>query len=245
MATTPPPSASGTTRRRSRPRPWGRSPLADRLRLRAFLRLPRRRDLAVGAAAGRELPPDRAAARREVSPVRGHGRQGRRLDAKASCLCAGQAVLPVLGARRRSRPAPYLQGVGGPYKGKFDDGWDAMRERVFGARMHWGGYLPIPSSRRARPTMAAWANPGVPAGVPARLMEVFAGFVEHVDAQAGKVIDELERAGPSRQHAGVLHLRRQRLARRPERLDQRAAGPEQHPEHDRAAARRAERARRA
>ena len=26
-------------------------------------------------------------------------------------------------------------------------------------------------------------------------MEVFAGFVEHVDAQAGKVIDELDREG--------------------------------------------------
>ena len=45
-------------------------------------------------------------------------------------------------------------------------------------------------------------------------MEVFAGFVEHVDAQVGKVVDELDRLGHPRQHDRLLHLRRQRLERR-------------------------------
>ena len=51
-------------------------PLADRRghRLRLLLRLPRRRDLAMGAAARRELQRDRAAARREISPERRSGR---------------------------------------------------------------------------------------------------------------------------------------------------------------------------
>ena len=52
-------------------------PLAERLRLRIFLRLPRRRDLAVGAAPDRELRRGRAAARRsEIPPDHRHGRQG-------------------------------------------------------------------------------------------------------------------------------------------------------------------------
>ena len=43
--------------------------------------------------------------------------------------------------RRRPRPAPCGQGVGGPYQGQFDDGWDAYRERVF-ARQKELGIMP-------------------------------------------------------------------------------------------------------
>ena len=82
------------------------------------------------------------------------------------------------------------------YKGRFDDGWDAMRERVF-KRQKELGWIPADTSLTARPeSMASWES--IPASQRAfqlRLMEVFAGFVEHVDVQAGKVIDELERQG--------------------------------------------------
>ena len=82
------------------------------------------------------------------------------------------------------------------YKGRFDDGWDAMRERVF-KRQKELGWIPADTKLTARPqTMASWDS--IPANQRAfqlRLMEVFAGFVEHVDVQAGKVIDELERLG--------------------------------------------------
>ena len=72
-------------------------------------------------------------------------------------------------------------------------------------------------------------------------MEIFAGFTEHADVQAGKVIDELDRLGLRDNTIVILHLRRQRLERRgPARHDQRTARAEQHPEHDRAAARGAE-----
>ena len=44
--------------------------------------------------------------------------------------------------------------------------------------------------------MAAWDNiPEAQLPFQRRLMEVFAGFVEHVDVQAGRVIDELDRLG--------------------------------------------------
>jgi len=82
------------------------------------------------------------------------------------------------------------------YKGRFDDGWDALRERTFERQKELGW---IPANTRLTPraeSMAAWDT--IPASQRAfqlRLMEVFAGFVEHVDAQAGKVVDELDRLG--------------------------------------------------
>lgn len=82
------------------------------------------------------------------------------------------------------------------YKGQFNDGWDAMRERVF-KRQKELGWIPADTRLTARAeSMASWDS--IPADERAfqlRLMEVFAGFVEHVDVQAGKVIDELERLG--------------------------------------------------
>ena len=54
--------------------------------------------------------------------------------------------------------------------------------------------------------MAAWDSiPESERPFQRRLMEVFAGFVEHVDIQAGKVIDELD-ARHARQHHRVLLL---------------------------------------
>ena len=82
------------------------------------------------------------------------------------------------------------------YKGRFDDGWDALRERTFERQKELGW---IPANTKLTPraeSMAAWASiPESERPFQRRLMEVFAGMVEHVDVQAGKVIDELERMG--------------------------------------------------
>ena len=51
-------------------------------------------------------------ARREVPPERGPGRQGHHLDAQAPLLRPRQALLRVLGPRRRSRASPRFEGVG-------------------------------------------------------------------------------------------------------------------------------------
>ena len=82
------------------------------------------------------------------------------------------------------------------YKGKFDDGWDALRERTF-ARQKELGWIPGDTKLTSRAgSMAAWASiPEAERPFQRRLMEVFAGFVEHVDAQIGKLVDELERLG--------------------------------------------------
>jgi arylsulfatase len=82
------------------------------------------------------------------------------------------------------------------YKGKFDDGWDAYRERVFARQKQLGW---IPADTRLTPrvdSMSSWDSiPQAQRPFQLRLMEIYAGFVEHVDVQAGKLIDELERLG--------------------------------------------------
>jgi len=82
------------------------------------------------------------------------------------------------------------------YKGKFDDGWDAYRERVF-ARQEERGWIPRSAKLTPRPdTLAAWDSiPKDEKPFQRRLMEVFAGFTEHADHHAGRIIDEIERQG--------------------------------------------------
>ena len=82
------------------------------------------------------------------------------------------------------------------YKGKFDDGWDQYRERVF-AKQKQLGWIPKDAKLTPRPaTLPAWDSiPEDEKPFQRRLMEVFAGFSEHADAQAGKLIDEIERQG--------------------------------------------------
>ncbi|QJW98571.1 arylsulfatase [Frigoriglobus tundricola] len=82
------------------------------------------------------------------------------------------------------------------YKGRFDDGWDKYRERVF-ARQTQLGWVPKGTKLTPRPdTLAAWDSiPEAERPFQRRLMEVFAGFVEHTDAQVGKLVDGMERLG--------------------------------------------------
>ncbi len=82
------------------------------------------------------------------------------------------------------------------YKGQFDEGWDAMRERVF-KRQKALGWIPADAELTSRAdTMPAWDSiPESERPFQRRLMEVFAGFVEHVDAQVGRVVDGLDELG--------------------------------------------------
>lgn len=82
------------------------------------------------------------------------------------------------------------------YKGRFDAGWDVYREQAF-ERQKALGWIPADAQLTPRPsTMAAWDSlPEDERRYQARLMEVYAGFLEHADVQAGKVVDELERLG--------------------------------------------------
>ncbi|MFZ2086985.1 MAG: arylsulfatase [Desulfobaccales bacterium] len=82
------------------------------------------------------------------------------------------------------------------YKGKFDDGWDAMRPALF-KRQKDLGWIPENAKLTPRaPSMAAWDSiPEAEKPFQRRLMEIYAGFTEHVDVQVGKLVDELDRLG--------------------------------------------------
>ena len=82
------------------------------------------------------------------------------------------------------------------YKGKFDDGWEAYRERTY-KRLMEQGMLPANTKLTAIPDeMDKWADiPENQRPFQRRLMEIWAGFGEHADFHAGRVIDELETLG--------------------------------------------------
>jgi arylsulfatase len=82
------------------------------------------------------------------------------------------------------------------YKGKFDQGWDKLREEIF-ARQKKLGWIPADTELTARDkTMPAWADiPESERAFQTRLMEIYAGFVEHTDHQVGKLIEHLDKTG--------------------------------------------------
>ncbi|WP_337749676.1 arylsulfatase [Microbacterium sp. B19(2022)] len=82
------------------------------------------------------------------------------------------------------------------YSGRFDGGWDEYRERVF-ARAKEKNWIPESAELTERDArMPAWDDiPEDEREFQTRLMEIAAGFGEHADVQAGRVIDEIEALG--------------------------------------------------
>ncbi|RCV64512.1 arylsulfatase [Methanophagales archaeon] len=82
------------------------------------------------------------------------------------------------------------------YQGMFDDGWDAYREKVF-ARQKELGIVPQDAElSRHDPDVQDWdALPEEERKLYARMMEVFAGFLEHTDFHIGRLLDFLKVIG--------------------------------------------------
>jgi arylsulfatase len=82
------------------------------------------------------------------------------------------------------------------YKGKFDKGWDAVREETL-ANMKAKGIVPEDTQLTDRPEgVRPWDELNdTEQTVYARLMEVYAGFAEHTDAQVLRLIETLEEIG--------------------------------------------------
>jgi len=78
------------------------------------------------------------------------------------------------------------------YKGKFDQGWDKAREGIF-ARQKEIGVIPDNAEMTPRPAeIPSWDDtPAELKAALARQMEVYAGFLEHVDHHIGRLIDAL------------------------------------------------------
>ncbi|MCP4228021.1 MAG: sulfatase-like hydrolase/transferase, partial [Actinomycetia bacterium] len=86
-------------------------------------------------------------------------------------------------------PAEYVE----KYQGRYDDGWDAVRQRWFENQLDLGV---VPEGTELAPR-----NPGVQPwddlsadrqALYARMQETFAGFLDHTDDQIGRLIDFLQ-----------------------------------------------------
>jgi arylsulfatase A-like enzyme len=82
------------------------------------------------------------------------------------------------------------------YQGVFDDGWEAYRDKVF-ARQKELGIVPADAElSRHDPDVARWADCSAEERhLYARMMEVFAGFLEHTDHHIGRLLDFLREIG--------------------------------------------------
>ncbi len=79
------------------------------------------------------------------------------------------------------------------YKGKFDGGWDKLREESFARQKALGVIPPEGELTKRHPQIPAWDEmPDVMKPILARQMEVYAGFLEHTDYHVGRLIDALE-----------------------------------------------------
>ena len=92
------------------------------------------------------------------------------------------------------------------YRGRYDEGWDVVRERWFNRQLELGV---IPAG-----TVLAPRNPGVKAWddlsdnerrLAARLQEAFAAFLDHTDVQIGRLVDGLRRLGQLDNTILVVH----------------------------------------
>jgi arylsulfatase A-like enzyme len=82
------------------------------------------------------------------------------------------------------------------YKGKFDQGWDKVREETF-ARQKKLGIIPADAKLNPlAPGLPAWETLSAQQKkVYARFMEVYAGFLEQTDYNVGRVIDAIRKTG--------------------------------------------------
>ena len=79
------------------------------------------------------------------------------------------------------------------FKGQFDQGWDKLREETFQRQLELG-VIPPGTQLTPRPEqIPAWDEyPDRYKPVASRLMEVFAGFLAHTDAQIGRIVAAIQ-----------------------------------------------------
>ncbi len=82
------------------------------------------------------------------------------------------------------------------FKGQFDAGWDVLRQRIFD-RQKASGTIPRDTRLTPRPAeLPAWDSLSADQKrIAARFMEAYAAQLAYVDAQIGRVLDELDASG--------------------------------------------------
>lgn len=92
------------------------------------------------------------------------------------------------------------------YRGRFDMGWDKLREETF-ARQKKLGVVPANTTLTPRPKeLPAWDSfPEQTQRMLARQMEVYAGFLAHTDHEIGRLIATIK-AGPNADNTLILYI---------------------------------------
>ena len=185
-----------------------------RRRLRVLLRLHRRR----GATSGtRRSTKARRRSRPKKTPEEGYHLMEDMTDKAIGWIGQQKALAPdkpffvyfAPGATHAPHHVP--KEWADKYKGKFDQGWDKLREETF-ARQKKLGVIPADCQLTARhKEIPAWDEmPEAFKPVLRREMEVYAGFLEYTDHHVGRLLDALKKLEHPRRHARLLHHRRQR-----------------------------------
>jgi arylsulfatase len=86
-------------------------------------------------------------------------------------------------------PPEYLE----KYRGRYDEGWDVIRQRWFDRQLELGIVPPGTELAPHNPGVRPWDDLTVPEQrLAARLQEAFAAFLDHTDAQIGRLVDFLD-----------------------------------------------------
>jgi arylsulfatase A-like enzyme len=93
-----------------------------------------------------------------------------------------------------------------PYRGKFDRGWDSLREEVF-QRQKQLDVIPVDAELTPRPqSVPAWDSLSADQKkLFARQMEVYAGFISHTDHEVGRLLKAVQQ-GPGGDNTLVLYI---------------------------------------
>jgi len=190
-----PPSLASATRCRRGRQPGGAiRRLADRQRLRVLLRLRLRRDHQYYPSLYEGTTPVEL----DKTPEEGYhltedlANPCHPMGAPAEVADARQACVYVLRPWGDPRPHHVPAEWSAKYKGKFDQGWDRLREETFARQKQLGVIPPDCELTRRHPEIPAWDDIS-PEMKPilARQMEIYAGFLEHTDYHVGRLIDAL------------------------------------------------------
>ena len=99
-------------------------------------------------------------------------------------------------------PPEYLE----KYRGRYDEGWDVVRERWFRRQIELGVIPADTVLAPLNPGVKPWASLSeVEQRLACRLQEAFAAFLDHTDVQIGRLIDGLRRLGQLDNTIVVLH----------------------------------------
>jgi arylsulfatase A-like enzyme len=82
------------------------------------------------------------------------------------------------------------------YKGKFDEGWDVLREQILAKQKELGVVPQDAELTRRHDQIPGWHDmPAELHPVLARQMEIYAGFLEQTDHEVGRLIDAIDQLG--------------------------------------------------